>query len=360
MARILYGVHGTGRGHAIRALTVAKHYGAHDFLFVSHGEAARLLSRDFRVHECPNPVTPVGSHRVDAAAALLRTAVTLSNGARWSRGLRQAAEAFGPDCAITDYEFFVPRVARRLDLPCLSLDNQHAITLGRIDVPVGQAPSWLATALSVQLLFSSADQYLISNFFEVATRKASRSIRQVPPLLRRDVVTRRPTEGDHVVAYQGYPTFTAFTEHLAKLDRPVHVYGLGEGRGEGRLSFRSFDDQAFLDDLASCAYVVCGGGHTLISEALYLGKPVLSVPVRGAFEQFLNAHYLDRLGYGMQSDLATFSPRVLGAFEARLDACRARIGGAAFCGNDMAFAAIDDFIAGRWRKALLTSPRAPS
>lgn len=360
MARILYGVHGTGRGHAIRALTVAQHYSRHDFLFVCHGEAARLLSRDFRVHECPNPVTPVGSHRVDAAAAMLRTATTLSRSGRWSRELRRAIEAFGPDCAITDYEFFVPRVSRSLGLPCLSLDNQHVMTLGRIDCPVRQAPSWLATALSVQLLFSSADQYLISNFFEVAPRNASQSIRQVPPLLRGDVVARQARKGDHVVAYQGYPTFTAFTGHLSKLDRPVHVYGLGDGRGEGRLSFRAFDAQAFLDDLASCAYVVCGGGHTLISEALYLGKPVLSIPVRGAFEQFLNAHYLERLGYGMRSDLATFSPQVLREFEARLDTCRSRIAGATFCGNDMAFAAIDDFIAGRWRRALLTLPRAPS
>lgn len=353
MARILYGVHGTGRGHAIRALTVADHYPEHDFLFVCHGEAARLLGRRFDVHECPNPVTPVGSHRVMAGAALLKTAMTLGAASRWTGEVARAAEVFRADCAITDYEFFVPHVARKLALPCLSLDNQHVITLGRIDVPVGQAASWLATAASVRLLFSSADQYLVSNFFAVAERRARPSMRQVPPLLRSEVITRQPSAGDHVVAYQGYPTFGGFTEELAKLGREVHVYGLGQRPGEGRILFRRFDEQAFLDDLASCAYVVCGGGHTLISEALHLRKPVLSIPIRGAFEQFLNACYLERLGYGMRSDLATFSLQDLRAFEAKLDAYRSRISEVSFCGNEAAFAAIDDFIAGRWRT---TSP----
>ncbi len=358
MTRILYGVHGTGRGHAMRALAVAQHYSRDEFLFVCHGEAARLLRQHFRVFQCPNPVTPVGAHRVKAAAALLRTAATLTNSAHWSREVGRVAGAFGPDCAITDYEYFVPKVARAMNLPCLSLDNQHAITLGRIDFPLGHRPSWLATAMAIQLLFSSADQYLISNFFEVAARKESKLIRQVPPLLRRDVVALRPTQGEHVVAYQGYPTFAAFTERLATLDRPVHVYGLGEGPSEHRLLFKSFDDQAFLDDLASCAYVVCGGGHTVISEALYLGKPVLSIPVEGAFEQFLNAFYVERLGYGLRSDIATFSSGTLHEFEARLDDYRHAIGSAIFCGNDAVFAAVDDFIAGRWRCPSKTVPEA--
>lgn len=359
MARILYGVHGTGRGHAVRALAVAQHYSQHDFLFVCHGEAARLLGREYRVFECPNPVTPVGSHRVDAPAALLRTLGMLGNGAHWRRRVEQAAEAFAPDCALTDYEFFVPRVARRMGLACLSLDNQHVITMGRIEFPLAQMPSWLATAASVRLFFSSADQYLICNFFDVPARTPSPWSRQLPPLLRGDVVARRPTVGDHIVAYQGYPTFPAFVEHLAALGRPVHVYGLGKSSSLGPVGFKEFDEQSFLDDLASCAYVVCGGGHTLISEALHLGKPVLSIPVRGAFEQFLNAHYLERLGLGMRADLTTFSPRILGEFEVRLGGYRGRISRGVFCGNDAVFASIDEFIAGRWRRSPSSVSQAP-
>ena len=35
-----------------------------------------------------------------------------------------------------------------------------------------------------------------------------------------------------------------------------------------------------------------------MGEAVYLKKPMLAVPVRGQFEQILNARYLAKLGYG--------------------------------------------------------------
>jgi uncharacterized protein (TIGR00661 family) len=71
-----------------------------------------------------------------------------------------------------------------------------------------------------------------------------------------------------------------------------------------------FSETGFVDDLASCRAVVANGGFTLMSEAVYLHKPMLSIPVGGQFEQILNAHYLHRLGYGewwetLDADLLT-------------------------------------------------------
>ena len=43
---------------------------------------------------------------------------------------------------------------------------------------------------------------------------------------------------------------------------------------------------------------MAGGGFTLMSEAVYLHKPLLSVPVVGQFEQVLNALYLQALNFG--------------------------------------------------------------
>ena len=43
MARILYGIHGTGHGHAMRGLTIARRLGAHEFLFVANDDAPKIL-----------------------------------------------------------------------------------------------------------------------------------------------------------------------------------------------------------------------------------------------------------------------------------------------------------------------------
>ena len=351
MARILYGVHATGRGHAMRALTVARHHPQHEFLFVSHGEPARMLGREFAVLECPGIVTPVSRHRVQLLSVASRNIPTLAASAHWGREIRRAAERFRPDVALTDLEMLVPRVARKLGLPSLSVGNDHMATLGRISVPAAELMNWAGTATSIRLLFSAADQYLLPCFYEVPLRRAGASARRVPPLLRDEAVALKPAPGDHVVAYQGHQTSPRFVEVLEQIGRPVHVYGMGGGAARGNLSFMEFDEQGFLADLARCAYVICGGSHTLISEALHLGKPVLALPVVGMFEQCLNSLYLERCGYGMQSSLRRFSLVAVRAFERALDDCRRNIGAGRFCGNAAAFAALDEFIAGRWRAA---------
>ena len=43
MAKILYGVHGTLHGHAMRALTIARHFSEHEFLFVTHDRGTAVL-----------------------------------------------------------------------------------------------------------------------------------------------------------------------------------------------------------------------------------------------------------------------------------------------------------------------------
>ena len=47
------------------------------------------------------------------------------------------------------------------------------------------------------------------------------------------------------------------------------------------------------------------GGFTLMSESVYLRRPVLAEPVGKQFEQILNARYLEALGYGMCAEPIT-------------------------------------------------------
>jgi hypothetical protein len=38
--------------------------------------------------------------------------------------------------------------------------------------------------------------------------------------------------------------------------------------------------------------VIAAGGFTLMGVSVYLGRPMLAIPIRGQFEQVLNARYL--------------------------------------------------------------------
>lgn len=50
--------------------------------------------------------------------------------------------------------------------------------------------------------------------------------------------------------------------------------------------------------MSNAKAVITNGGFTLISEAIYLKKPIYSIPAIGNFEQLLNGFYIDKLGYG--------------------------------------------------------------
>ncbi len=343
MARILYGVHGTGHGHAVRALTVARHYPEHEFLFVSHGDGAAALGKEFPVVDCPNPVTPIRSHRV-AIAPLVRGDLQVWRHRReLTARVRDLVERFHPEVAISDYEFFVPRVCRKAGIPCLSLDHQHMVTFCRHDIPVRQIPSLLATSVSIRLLFTQASRYVVTSFFRAPLKSGAR-VWILPPLLREKVERVKASEGEHVLAYQGYHTFPDFLRFLRDIPGPVVVYGLKRSGSLGNIQFKGPSEEGFLADLASCRYVVCGGGHTLISEALHLGKPALVFPIRGAFEQLLNAHYVERLGYGRAVTDLKRNAGVVRQFEAGLNEYGRNVRRGSFLGNPKIFALLDEFI----------------
>jgi uncharacterized protein (TIGR00661 family) len=343
MARIIYGVHGTGHGHAIRALTVARHFTEHEFLFLSHGDGAAILRPEFRVLESDCLVTVVRQHKVAGLATVGQNAAILAKSWSSVRRLRQIIDEFKPDAALTDYDFFLPRVARRLGLPCLSLDHQHIISVGRHSLPWRQVPEYVLTKGIIDLLFSAADVFLATSFF-CPPGVTGAKVRVVPPLLRDQVIACQSRPGSHVVAYQGYETFKRFFPLLKTIPRPVMVYGFEEEGRQDNLHFKKKSETGFLEDLAGCSYLICGGSHTLLSEALYLGKPVLSFPITGAFEQFLNAFYLDRLGYGRKLENQEPSPDIIPAFEAQLEQMHTTISQGNFCGNQAIYDLIRYFI----------------
>ncbi|MFH1092411.1 MAG: glycosyltransferase family protein, partial [Pseudomonadota bacterium] len=129
-----------------------------------------------------------------------------------------------------------------------------------------------------------------------------------------------------------------FFSFLNTLKRTVLVYGSNVERAEGNLIFKKNSEEEFLKDLASCRYVVCGAGHTLISEALYYGKPLVVFPIRNAFEQFLNAHYVVKCGYGLANDAQKPKLDQASEFESRLEDFTSHIARAGFCGNEDIFA----------------------
>ena len=118
-----------------------------------------------------------------------------------------------------------------------------------------------------------------------------------PPIFRREVFRLSPAVKDFILVYltSGYEEIIPV---LKEINKKFVIYGLNRQGRENNIFFKKPSQKEFLEDLANCEGVIANSGFTLISEALYLGKPYLAMPIKGQFEQVLNAYYLEKLGYG--------------------------------------------------------------
>jgi len=103
-----------------------------------------------------------------------------------------------------------------------------------------------------------------------------------------------------------------------------------------------------IDDLRTCRGVVGGGGYTLMSEAVYLHKPMLSVPIGGQFEQVMNALYLEKLNYGMYAK--SLEGDVLQQFLERVPGCAKSLASYTQDGNRTMLSSLDAQLAAAAQK----------
>ena len=335
MARILYGVMGNTYGHVMRTQAIVERLmPEHEFYFVGGGRVPEALGpqgRGWNLHEVPVLRTVHRHGRVSVARVIGQIGGRLLDAPRVLRGLRRLIDDFQPDLAVCDREFFLPIACRQKHLRCLSLDHSHVLKACRYPVPASERLSWSLAMLNDYLLFDLTHHHLIVSFFHPPLRCRRRGRGDVdellPPVLRPAVTQTAARTGEHVLVYQTSATFRPLLEPLARLDRPVIVYGYGtetEHR-RGNLVFKPYDNRGILDDLAGCAYAVVNGGHNLICEALYFGKPVLCFPIARLFEQFINAWHVRALGFGAFSTDPAPRRSIFDAFERHLDEYRANI-----------------------------------
>ena len=312
--RILYGVTGCGLGHTMRARAVTEHLTSrgHDVRIAASGRAVGILQGHgldvVAIDGMAMRFADGEARRVRSAFSLLRQA---------PRAIRRNAVAawdhvldFDPEVLLTDFDSFVPAVGAVLRRPVISLDHQHV--LDRFRHPDAVRAKVSAFALARALVTAKTprcDHYIVTSFFFPEPRYSGTSL--VGPIVRGEVERARPTDGEHVLVYQTTAGDQRLLPALLAVPKvPFVVYGLGRDERIENVELRSFDESRFVGDLASARAVIANGGYTTLSEAVVLGKPVLSIPVRGQPEQELNAAWLEVLGLGKHAE--------------RIDACAIR------------------------------------
>ncbi|MGZ4857186.1 MAG: MJ1255/VC2487 family glycosyltransferase [Methanobacteriaceae archaeon] len=298
--RILYSVCGEGMGHAIRAKVLLNHLTQNNevYIFASDRAYQYLASQFDNVYEIGGFNTVYEDNSVQNTKTFIKGMKDLPGDLKNSlRLMYSVAKAVKIQIIISDFEFYSNLLSKILRLPLISLDNMHVITQAELDVPRKYRTERIAADGVVRSFIQLPTSYLITSYYYPPLKNPKKA-KYFPPVLRDEILNFKPYKGEHVLVYQTSDSNLKLIELLMDFEDEFIVYGFNRDETDGNLHFKNFNEDDFFQDLAQARAVISNGGFTLISEALYLGKPVLSIPVKKQFEQILNAIYLERLGYG--------------------------------------------------------------
>lgn len=298
--RILYGVCGEGMGHAIRSGVLIEHLlENNEVIIFASDRAYKYLSNKFDdVYEIEGFNTVYEDNKVNNTKTFIRNMKYLPlDLERNMRLMYSVAKASKPNLIISDFELYSNFLSKVLRIPLISIDNMHVITQCDIRVYNQYLSDRIRAAGVVRSFIQRPRRYLITSYFFPAIKNPEK-VQMFPPVLRENVMQLKPVEGNHILVYQTSDSNLELLKILKDFNYNFIVYGFNKNEQDDNLEFKRFNEDEFFEDLASANAVITNGGFNVISEALYLEKPILSIPVKKQFEQILNAIYLKRLEYG--------------------------------------------------------------
>jgi uncharacterized protein (TIGR00661 family) len=220
--------------------------------------------------------------------------------------LRALVDRTGPDLIVNFFEPLtgLAQLRRPLPVPVVSVAHQHMIGHPAHREPFGATVDESTMRLYADLVGYRSWKLALSLY--PADDRPERRVVIGPPLLRRELFAMRPVRGDYFLVYilnYGYHDEIRAWQH-AHPDVALHCFydrpGAPEEEQAGpNLTFHRLSGDKFLRYMAGCRAVVCTAGFESVSEAAWLDKPMLLIPVENHSEQQWNARDARQAGLAL-------------------------------------------------------------
>ncbi len=134
----------------------------------------------------------------------------------------------------------------------------------------------------------------------------------LPPVIKKEILQAEVQNKGHVTVYlSSYSDATLKTWLQPMKDFRFQVFSkeVRQPVQDGNILFLPVSKSGFNKSLINCSAIITGAGFETPAEALYLGKKLLVIPIRGQYEQFCNAAALAKMGVPVLKTLdAGFEP----------------------------------------------------
>lgn len=126
------------------------------------------------------------------------------------------------------------------------------------------------------------------------------------PVIKKRVLTSDPKDHGHITVYLPSYCMPELLFHFGGLkDHRFHIFTweVSAPQKNDNMIFHPVSNTAFSESMINCHAIICGAGFETPAEALYLGKKMMVMPIKGQYEQKCNAAALEQLGVKTISQL---------------------------------------------------------
>src|SRR5580692_181281 len=282
--KIFYAVQATGNGHISRAMEILPHlkqYGEVD-LFLSGANSTLQL---------------------DAPVKYRSKGVCFFYSNSGSLNYLQTVKKFAPlrvvkeardlpvekyDLVINDFECITSLACAIKKIPSVNFGHQASFVSTKVPRPAKKDPmgAWILRNYAratqyIGLHFSQYDDFIL------------------PPVIKKTILQAEPRDKGYVTVYLSAYSDAAVRQFLRPLKEfrwQVFSKEVRQPVQDGNILFTPVSKGAFDKSLINCSAILTGAGFETPAEALYLGKKLMVIPIRGQYEQFCNAAALSRMG----------------------------------------------------------------
>lgn len=315
--RVVLGICGLGNGHRMRQRSIIEYLqkAGHRLCIVTARSVEKFFSESY-----PNiPVVYMAVPWISANAVGINFAETLDAMPNASNFLKDSFSCFRQiesflggvaDIALTDYEPYAAQYAFARELPLVCLEQQSKF-MG-FDTPNISGYSRHEESARLNYFFPNASARLCTSFFPMEYERTKYPVHVFKALIGEDVRIVKEEMGGNTNEKMILVYLSPFAPSPPKLinaiaalaekpDNEIHVFGELDSReilsNEKNIFFEEFDRKKFIRYLCCSRMVLSTSGHQLISEAIALEVPVLTIPF-GTYEQHFNAYSLEKYNLG--------------------------------------------------------------
>ena len=276
--KIFYAVQATGNGHLSRAQEIMP--------FLSkYGEVDIFLSGNNYSLKTDLPIAyrskglSLQYNKRNGSVDLLKTAMTFNLKKIWREASQLPIENY--DLVINDFECITSLACKIKHIPSIHFGHQASFTSRKVPRPDKTNPvgEWVLShyaqgSKQLGLHFESYDAHILN------------------PIIKADIINANPKDNGHITVYLGHVADELIEKQLMPLkDHQFEVFStqIKSPFSKGHIRFYPTNPALFNISLINSKGIITGSGFETPAEALYLGKKLMVLPMKGQYEQLCNA-----------------------------------------------------------------------